>query len=76
MPHPKATLPPYIHRFIACLLAHTPCVLLLQERDDPLDALSRKGGVLGALGNFMGGKAGLESQLNEAGFVETYTLAE
>ena len=47
-----------------------------KERDDPLDALSRKGGVLGALGNFMGGKAALEAELQSAGFVDAYTLAE
>ena len=47
-----------------------------KERDDPLDALSRKGGLLGALGNFMGGKAALEAALDEIGFVNTYVLAE
>ena len=30
-----------------------------KERDDPLDALSRKGGLLGSLGNFLGGKVAL-----------------
>lgn len=47
-----------------------------KERDDPLDALSRKGGLLGALGNFMGGKAAMEAELVELGFIEVYTLTE
>ena len=47
-----------------------------KERDDPLDALSRKGGLMGALGNFMGGKQALEEALNSEGFVDTYVLAE
>lgn len=47
-----------------------------KERDDPLDALSRKGGLIGALGNFMGGKAALEAELKSSGFVDVYTLAE
>ena len=47
-----------------------------KERDDPLDALSRKGGLLGALGNFMGGKAALEAELEEAKFVNVYVLSE
>jgi len=47
-----------------------------KERDDPLDALSRKGGFLGALGNFMGGKAALEEELKASNFVDLYTLAE
>jgi hypothetical protein len=34
-----------------------------KERDDPLDALSRKGGLLGMMGNFMGGKAAMEAEL-------------
>ena len=46
-----------------------------KERDDPLDALSRKGGLLGSLGNFMGGKAGTEASLAKMGFTEAYTLA-
>ena len=48
-----------------------------KERDDPLDALSRKGGLLGALGNFMGGKAAMEAELRETiGFVDVYQLCE
>lgn len=47
-----------------------------KERDDPLDALSRKAGLLGSLGNFLGGKAGTESQLKELGFRDVYTLAQ
>lgn len=47
-----------------------------KERDDPLDALSRKGGLLGALGNALGGKAAMEKELEGLGFVEVYTLAE
>ena len=47
-----------------------------KERDDPLDALSRKGGLLGALGNFMGGKAAMEEELEAMGFIDVYTLAE
>merc|ERR1719453_2241840 len=47
-----------------------------KERDDPLDALSRKGGFLGALGNFMGGKAAMEEELQTLGFSEVYVLAE
>lgn len=47
-----------------------------KERDDPLDALSRKGGLLGAMGNFMGGKAAVETELSEMGFTDVYTLAE
>jgi hypothetical protein len=46
-----------------------------KERDDPLDALSRKSGLLGALGNFMGGKAGMEESLINMGFRDIYTLA-
>ena len=47
-----------------------------KERDDPLDALSRKGGLLGMMGNFMGGKAALEAELETIGFTDVYTLAE
>ena len=47
-----------------------------KERDDPLDALSRKGGVMGAIGNFMGGKAGTEAALDRLGFKDVYTMAE
>jgi len=47
-----------------------------KERDDPLDALSRKEGLLGMMGNFMGGKAAMEAELNEMGFTDVYTLAE
>ena len=43
---------------------------------DPFDALSRKGGLLGALGNALGGKAAMDAELGELGFVDTYTLAE
>ena len=44
-----------------------------KERDDPLDALSRKGGFLGAIGNFMGGKAALQAELYEdIGFIDVY----
>lgn len=46
-----------------------------KERDDPLDALSRKGGLLGSLGNFLGGKAGTEETLSGLGFRDVYTLA-
>lgn len=48
-----------------------------KERDDPLDALSRKGGFLGALGGVLGGKAAMEAELFEQmGFVNTYVLSE
>jgi len=48
-----------------------------KERDDPLDALSRKGGLLGALGNVLGGKAAMETELkDDLRFVDVYTLAE
>ena len=47
-----------------------------KERDDPLDALSRKGGFLGALGSVLGGKASMEAELAEMGFTNVYTLAE
>jgi len=48
-----------------------------EERDDPLDALSRKGGWQGALGNVLGGKAQMETELKEVlKFVDVYTLAE
>lgn len=47
-----------------------------KERDDPLDALSRKGGLLGALGNVLGGKAAMEEELRELGYTNVYTLAE
>ena len=33
-----------------------------REGDDPFDALSRKGGLLGALGNALGGKAALQKE--------------
>ena len=46
-----------------------------KERDDPLDALSRKEGLLGAFGNFLGGKAGTEATLATLGFRDVYTLA-
>lgn len=46
-----------------------------KERDDPLDALSRKEGLLGSLGNFLGGKAGTEETLATLGFRDVYTLA-
>jgi hypothetical protein len=38
-----------------------------KERDDPLDALSRRAGLLGSLGNFLGGKAATEAKLLEQG---------
>lgn len=47
-----------------------------KERDDPLDALSRKGGLLGSLGSFLGGKAATEATLENLGFVDVYTLAQ
>mmetsp|Transcript_688 Transcript_688/g.1229 ORF Transcript_688/g.1229 Transcript_688/m.1229 type:complete len:246 (+) Transcript_688:343-1080(+) len=47
-----------------------------KERDDPLDALSRKGGFLGSLGSFLGGKAATEAKLDELGFIDAYTLAQ
>ena len=47
-----------------------------KERDDPLDALSRKSGFLGALGNALGGKAAMEGELSAMGFIATYTLSE
>ena len=47
-----------------------------KERDDPLDALSRKGGLLGSFGSFLGGKAATEAELERLGFVDVYTLAE
>ena len=37
-----------------------------KERDDPLDALSRKSGLLGALGNVLGGKAQMEAEVRAA----------
>lgn len=46
-----------------------------KERDDPLDALSRKEGLLGSLGNFLGGKASTEASLVNLGFRDVYTLA-
>jgi hypothetical protein len=46
-----------------------------KERDDPLDALSRKEGLLGTLGNFLGGKASTEASLVSLGFRDVYTLA-
>jgi hypothetical protein len=46
-----------------------------KERDDPLDALSRKEGLLGSLGNFLGGKASTEASLVGLGFRDVYTLA-
>jgi len=47
-----------------------------REGDDPFDALSRKGGLLGALGNALGGKAALQKELSALGFVDVYTLSE
>lgn len=47
-----------------------------KERDDPFDALSRKGGFLGALGSVLGGKVAMEEELVTMGFVDVYTLAE
>jgi hypothetical protein len=47
-----------------------------KERDDPFDALSKKGGLLGALGNALGGKEKMETELAEIGFIDVYTLAE
>jgi len=47
-----------------------------KERDDPLDALSRKGGFLGTVGSFLGGKAATEAELARLGFVDVYSLAE
>jgi len=47
-----------------------------KERDDPLDALSRKGGLLGSFGNFLGGKAATEAELERLGFTDVYTLTE
>lgn len=63
----------------ACASAGSRPVLLVnpqwKERDDPLDALSRKGGLLGSLGNFLGGKAATEERLASLGFLDVYTLA-
>jgi len=47
-----------------------------REGDDPLDALSRQGGLVGALGCFLGGKAATERRLAELGFRPVYTLAQ
>jgi len=47
-----------------------------KERDDPLDALSRRGGLVGSLGSFLGGKAATEEELDRLGFREVYTLAQ
>ena len=47
-----------------------------KERDDPLDALSKRGGVIGTLGSFLGGKAATMEKLNALGYVDVYTLAE
>merc|ERR1719174_1313156 len=46
-----------------------------KERDDPLDALSRKGGLIGKFGSFLGGKAPAEGKLETLGFKDVYTLA-
>jgi len=46
-----------------------------KERDDPLDALSRKGGLIGKFGSFLGGKAATEAELQRLGFADVYTLA-
>merc|ERR1719331_2434722 len=46
-----------------------------RERDDPLDALSRQGGVIGSIGNFLGGKAGTEKALDDMGFRYVYTIS-
>ena len=46
-----------------------------KERDDPLDALSRKEGLAGMLGNFLGGKASTEAELARLDFRDVYTLA-
>jgi hypothetical protein len=46
-----------------------------RERDDPFDALSRKEGLLGSLGNFLGGKAGMEKSLDDMGYRYVYTIA-
>lgn len=63
----------------ACASAGSRPVLLVnpqwKERDDPLDALSRKSGLLGSLGNFLGGKAATEERLATLGFRDVYTLA-
>jgi hypothetical protein len=45
-----------------------------RERDDPLDALSRQPGLIGSLGNFLGGKAGMEKSLDDMGFRYVYTI--
>jgi len=47
-----------------------------REGDDPLDALSRQGGVVGAIGCFLGGKAATERKIAELGFEPIYTLAQ
>merc|ERR1712066_892382 len=47
-----------------------------KERDDPLDALSRRGGLLGSFGSFLGGKAATEAELGRLGYTDVYTLAE
>lgn len=44
--------------------------------DDPFDALSRKAGLAGMLGNALGGKANMEAELVELGFVDVYVLNE
>lgn len=59
--------------------AGTRPVLLInpqwKERDDPLDALSRRAGLLGSLGNFLGGKAATEAKLLEQGCDRPQTSA-
>jgi len=47
-----------------------------REGDDPLDALSRQGGIIGAIGCFLGGKASTEQRIAELGFQPAYNLVQ
>ena len=48
-----------------------------REGDDPLNALSRKDGFLGAIGSFIGGNGGMKKELKEdMGFIDVFILQE
>lgn len=47
-----------------------------KDIDDPLDFLSKQEGIIGSIGNFLGGKGGLVAELEERGFIDVFRFDE
>ena len=52
------------------------CNPQFKELDDTLDFIASKAGLLGSLGNFLGGKAAFVKELADLGFASTFSLQE